>query len=148
MPRKKVNIKYEKIDKSLPDLDVAYEHDAGTDLIANKKMILSSASTKAIPTGIKFDIPQGYYIELREKSGFSTTYPLSLKAGIIDSGYTGEVQAVFFNYGNEPITIEKGTKIVQFIVRRLENTDIELVDKIDKQTERGEKGFASSGTTA
>ena len=100
-------------------------------------------------TGLSFDIPDGYEIQVRSKSG------LALKQGLmvlnspdtVDSGYQGEVKVILFNTSNQNIKIEKGQKIAQAVVCPVVNgkwVNLIKVETIDEK-DRNDKGFGSTG---
>ena len=65
--------------------------------------------------------------------------------GTIDSGYRGVVGVILFNASNETITINKGDKIAQMVINKLPEINLEIVDNVCKETERGANGFGSTG---
>lgn len=102
------------------------------------------ASAK-IRTGLKFQIPEGYCVELHLRSSAGVKKDLRLKniVGIIDEKFSDEVLIFVKNTGNEPVEILNGERIVQGILRKREQANIVIVDKVQK-TDRGD-GFGSSG---
>lgn len=118
-----------------------------------------------IPSGIKIDIPEGYMLLGADKSGVATSKYAVLKVGrepkknafpssiilgakVIDEDYTGEIHIHIINVGREPVLIEPGMKIAQFILVPVGFTDIVEVPAEDlfkdKASERGAKGFGST----
>ena len=106
--------------------------------------IYPGASAK-INTGLKFQIPEGYYIELHLRSSAGVKLNLALKntVGIIDEKFSEEVLIFVRNYGTEPVEILNGERIVQGILKKREQAKIVQVYKVE-ETERG-AGFGSSG---
>lgn len=128
----------------------AYANDAaaGLDIFSNETIRVPGRGVKAIETGIRMEIEEGYYATIEERSGMSLRTPLSLKAGIIDSDYRGEIKVVFQNVSDIFYDIRKGEKIAQLIFHRQETPKIEYVSEFENpDTERGEKGFGSTDTT-
>lgn len=123
----------------------AYGHvgDAGLDLYAYQRHVIEPGGVKAVPTGIQVAIPEGYAGLVWDKSGISLQ-GIHRLAGVIDSGYRGEVRVVLANLGDGEFIIEKGMKIAQLliqpvaVVRVVEETELE-------ETPRGEGGFGSTG---
>jgi dUTP pyrophosphatase len=102
-----------------------------------------------IPTGLKFDIPDGSEIQVRPKSGLALKQGLTVlnTPGTVDSGYNGEIQVIVFNTNPKPFTIEKGMKIAQAVLCPVVNGNwVELikVDSVDEK-DRGDNGFGSTG---
>ena len=141
--QKIVTLKVQVLDKLATIPTKTHNTDAGWDLYTTKKSIIPTNALRALETGISIAIPDGYYGQISERSGFSMQNTLKLKAGVIDSGYRGEIKIVFQNCGDTPITIVPNTKIAQLLILPLPNTELVVVEKLD-ETERGTNGFGSS----
>jgi dUTP pyrophosphatase len=122
----------------------SYTGDAGADLFSIEDLTLDPGAKAAVKTGLKLAIPMGYAGFLWDKSGLAVKNHIKTMAGVIDSNYRGEVQVVLTNLGKMPYQVEKGSKIAQIIISKVEAPEIEEAH-IDDQTERGERGFGSSG---
>ncbi len=138
-----MELKVKKIhrDAKLP----LYGHwgDAGLDLFSSMDFVLAVGQVEAIPTGIKIAVPEGYVGLIWDKSGVSLKGVHRL-AGVIDSGYRGEVKVVMINLSREPFVIERGMKIAQMLVQPIKIVEVKEVDDLDETT-RGEGGFGSTG---
>ena len=123
----------------------AYSHvgDAGLDLFSSIDLVLESGEVKPVSTGIKMAVPQGYVGLVWDKSGISLKGVHRL-AGVVDSGYRGEVKVVMINLSDTPFVVEKGMKIAQMLIQPVENVDVTEVDELEDST-RGEDGFGSTG---
>jgi dUTP pyrophosphatase len=101
-----------------------------------------------IPTGIRLEIPNGYWASIEARSSTSKQL-LIVPKGVIDEGYRGELFAQILNVGNNPVTIHHGDRLVQLIIheRIVKRFNIEEVNELS-QSERGETGFGSSGKSA
>jgi len=110
-----------------------------------KTFELSSGERVLIPSGIKVDIPNNYVLIAFNKSGISSKYGLDVLACVIDEDYTGEIHINLVNTSNYTITICEEQKIIQFLLMPIFYCNIELVDDINKLTNRGEAGFGSTG---
>jgi len=66
-------------------------------------------------------------------------------AGVIDSGYRGEIMIVLINHSKENFEIKKGQKIAQMLIQKIESPEIEIVDSLNDNTERGDGGFGHTG---
>lgn len=121
-----------------------YENDAGIDLKCAKKIKIAGGGVKGVNTGIAVEIPEGYYGQLYDKSGFALNNTLSVKAGVIDSGYRGEIVVIMANTGPYPIEVEEGMKIAQMVIHPIPKVKLKEVDELT-DSERGEKGFGSTG---
>ena len=99
-----------------------------------------------IPTGLAFEIPEGYEIQIRARSGIAlkTTLRLSNGIGTIDADYKGEVKILIDNIGDTPHTIEHGTRLAQGVISELVPNRMTVIDELT-DSERGEGGFNSTG---
>lgn len=100
-----------------------------------------------IPTGIYLDIPEGYEIQVRPRSGLALKRGLTVlnTPGSVDSNYTGEIGVILVNLSNEEQIIEPGERIAQLVFAKVEFMELEEIDLITKETERGGQGYGDSG---
>jgi dUTP pyrophosphatase len=138
-----MELKVKKIQKDVKLPRYGHAGDAGLDLFSSADFVLAAGHVEAIPTGIKIAVPQGYAGLIWDKSGVSLRGVHRL-AGVIDSGYRGEVKVVMVNLSDEPFIIEKGMKIAQMLVQPIANVDVIEVEDLE-DTSRGEGGFGSTG---
>jgi dUTP diphosphatase len=120
-----------------------HQGDAGLDLFSCVDCLLGAGEVKAVPTGIKVAIPQGYVGLIWDKSGISLKGVHKL-AGVVDAGYRGEVRVVMANLGREPYAVTKGMKIAQMLIQPIMDVKVVEADGLD-DTSRGEGGFGSTG---
>ena len=135
------------IQKLNPDAKIPispYKGDAGMDIFSVEELDIASGENKAIKTGLRLAIPEGYAGFVWDKSGLALKNQLKTMAGVIDSNYRGEFMVVLFNLGKESYHIQKGSKIAQLIVAPIAAPEI-VEEEIPIETERGEGGFGSSG---
>jgi dUTP pyrophosphatase len=129
--------------------EYAYESDSGFDLRSTEDLWIQSNDRKLIPTGLRFDIPDGYEIQVRSKSGLALKQGLMVlnSPGTVDSGYQGEVKVIMFNTTNERIKIEKGQKIAQAVLCPVVNGKWVNLIKVEEigEKDRNDKGFGSTG---
>lgn len=97
-------------------------------------------------TGLAFEIPKGYYLEVVSRSGHGFNHSLRLAncVGVIDSDYRGELKVRIHNDGNYPYNVKAGERVAQCILKKYEVAQFEVVDELSS-TERGEGGFGSTG---
>ena len=117
--------------------------DAGLDLFAVAERDLAPGDVFAVPTGIQIAVPAGHVGLVWDKSGISLKSVHRL-AGVIDSGYRGEVQVVLINLGAAPFPVRKGMKIAQLLVQPVAAVEVVESDSLD-DTSRGPGGFGSTG---
>ncbi len=124
--------------------DYAHEHDAGMDLYSVADINIAPGERVKIPTGIAVAIPEGCVGLIWDKSGLATKYGLTTIAGVIDSGYRGEIIVGLLNTGSEVAKIEAGHKITQMLIQPVVIPQVTEVDVLPG-SHRGENGFGSSG---
>ncbi len=140
----KIKILMQRLEKDIELPQFAYDHDAAVDLRSSVDISLKPGEKQIVKTGIKMAIPKGYAGLIWDRSGMAAKYSSHTMAGVIDSGYRGEVGIVMINLGEEEFFIEKGMRIAQILIQPVLKTDIIEVEDLDK-TDRGEGGFGSSG---
>ena len=129
----------------------SYAHigDSGMDIKANidAEIKLHPLERRLIPTGIYVDIPEGYEIQVRPRSGMALTRGLTVlnTPGTIDSGYKNEIGVILINLSSEVQTILPGEKIAQLVFMEVVKANIEEVNEINKETDRGLGGYGSTG---
>lgn len=101
-----------------------------------------------ISTGFRMEIPHGYEVQVRPRSGLALKHGITLPntPGTIDSDYRGPVGVILLNTGNEPYVIQHGDRIAQFVVAPVVIGDFQIAEALD-DTDRGTGGFGSTGTT-
>jgi len=137
----KLHVKRIHPDAKLP----VYGHpgDAGLDLFAVVDRDLAPGEVFAVPTGIQIAVPAGHVGLVWDKSGISLKGVHRL-AGVVDSGYRGEVQVVMINLGGTLFSIKRGMKIAQLLVQPVASVEVVERESLD-DTSRGEGGFGSTG---
>ena len=101
-----------------------------------------------IPTGLAFEIPEGFEIQARPRSGLAIKKGVSLvnSPGTIDADYRGEVKIILINLGSEPFEIQDQDRIAQLVFTPVVQAEFELVESLD-ETSRGAGGFGSTGVS-
>lgn len=119
---------------------------SGMDVYSTEKCQLQPHQFKAIGTGLAFEIPEGYEIQVRPRSGLAAKHGVTVlnTPGTIDSSYRGECKVILINHSDKTYDIEVGDRIAQFVIAEVCNVDIELVDELSK-TDRGDGGLGSTG---
>ena len=136
-----------KIKKLHPDAVVphhAHTGDAGMDLFSTQTIILHPGERVQIPTGIAVELPYDYVALIWDKSGLSHTHGLKTLGGVIDSGYRGEYMVGMINLGPIDYIIEKGHKVAQILIQKIEHPHIEVVEELSESS-RGKRSFGSTG---
>jgi dUTP pyrophosphatase len=122
----------------------AHDSDAGIDLRSAIDVDILPGETKLVPTGIKMAIPLGFVGLVWDKSGYAAKHSIHCLAGVIDSGYRGEIQIVVKNLGHESFEVKKDMKIAQILIQPIVHATLHLKESLD-ETARGDGGFGSTG---
>ena len=126
-----------------------YPSDSGFDLYSTEEVTIPPFGRVLVPTGLSFDIKDGYEIQVRSKSGLAIKQGLMVlnSPGTVDNGYTGEVQVIIFNTNNHEVQIPKGMKVGQAVLCPVVNGAwVNLVEhKNVTSKDRGDNGFGSTG---
>ena len=124
----------------------AHSTDAGLDIKApNTKdvFIIKARGSATIKTGVHIQLPKGTAGLLVSKSGLNVKFDIT-STGLIDEGYTGEIDVKLYNHGDEDFYVYPGYKISQLVIIPVLYEPVELVDELD-ESERGANGFGSTG---
>ncbi len=107
---------------------------------------IAPGKREIIPTGLYVEIPEGYEIQVRPRSGLAFKHGITVlnSPGTIDSDYRGEIKVLLINHGEHPFVIESGERIAQMILAKHDYFDWESVEELNN-TDRGEGGYGSSG---
>jgi len=122
----------------------AHQGDAGLDLFSNEKITLLPGERKIIKTGIALEIPEGYTGLVWDKSGLSVNHGLKTLGGVVDAGYRGELMVGLINLSKDEYVLEKGHKVAQMLIQKVEKVVVDEVDRL-RDTSRGGGGFGSTG---
>lgn len=145
----KLDLGYVKLHSDAVEPKYNYETDSGFDLHSIEEIVIPAFGRALIPTGLSFDIKDGYEIQIRSKSGLAINQGLMClnSPGTVDNGYTGEVKGILFNTNNYPVTITKGMKIAQAVLCPVVNGKwVNLLKQNQiKEKDRADKGFGSTG---
>lgn len=122
---------------------------AGADLRAclAEPITIPPHSAKLIPTGLFLEIPPGYEVQVRPRSGLALKNLISVlnSPGTIDSDYRGELQIILMNHANEPFVVTHGMRIAQMVVAACLQATFEEAQELSA-TDRATGGFGSTGT--
>ena len=107
---------------------------------------IKPGEVKLVPTGLYLEIPKGYEIQVRARSGLALKNSIGVANGIgtIDSDYRGELCLILVNFGQNEFVVKNGDRIAQMVLNKYEPIEF-VVDEELSSTERGEGGFGSSG---
>ncbi|NRF01198.1 dUTP diphosphatase [Bacillus subtilis] len=157
-----VNIKRLSPDAQTPTY--AHVTDAGFDLVAAEDVIIEPGATACVPTGLAFEIPEGYEMQIRPRSGITLKTKLRVQLGTVDAGYRGEVGVIVDNIAPSGVGIDyysiygcnfewgaykirKGDRLAQAVIKPVEQAVFTEIDVLG-DSDRGTGGFGSSGVIA
>lgn len=140
----KLRVKKLCIDAKVPAY--AHEGDSGMDLYSVEEFGLAPGERRLVKTGLQIALPRGFEAQVRPKSGLAANFGVTVlnTPGTVDSGYRGEIMVIMANLGKEPYRVEKGKKIAQMVIARVEEAEVEVVEELD-ETKRKDGGFGSTG---
>ena len=147
-PADAVEIRVQRLDPDLPLPRQQHTDDAGCDLHAREQAVLAAGGGRAlVPTGLAVAIPSGYAGFVLPRSGLALKSGITClnTPGLIDSLYRGELKVLLVNTDpSEAYTVERGDRIAQLVIQRVEQVDWHEVEQLDS-TERDAFGFGSTG---
>lgn len=138
-----------KSENSLPRYETLGS--SGMDVMAaflpNCGEILKPGQRTLIRTGLYFEIPDGYEIQVRSRSGLSLKRGLIVlnEPGTIDADYRGELGIILYNASDEDQLIENGDRVAQIVLMKVERINFNVKEKITEETDRGSGGFGHTG---
>jgi dUTP pyrophosphatase len=150
MPQE-IEIKFKQLRKELNHIPLpsyATKGSAGLDIYAalEKPMNIAKGSIEMVPTNISVEIPKGYEIQVRPRSGIAAKHGIGIlnSPGTIDSDYRGEIKIIIINLGKEDFIIQPAERIAQLVVSKVYTAKFTESDELNN-TSRGEGGFGHTG---
>ena len=141
-----VKIKFKLEGGELPSY--ATKGAAGFDIKTSIKepYVINPGQTCLLPTGLKVEVPKGYELQIRSRSGLALKHGLIIlnAPGTIDSDYRGEIGLILHNTNDKALKILPGSRLGQGVLKKSERAELEVVKKFSK-SERGEGGYGSTG---
>ncbi len=121
---------------------------AGLDVVAavQETVVLAPGERALIPTGLAFEIPDGFEVQVRPRSGLAFKYGVTVlnAPGTIDSDYRGEIGILLINHGDAAFEIERGERIAQLVFASVVQMQFDLVEELSS-SQRGAGGFGHTG---
>lgn len=145
----KLDLGYVKLNDDAVEPKYNYDGDSGFDLYSTEDVTIPPFGRVLIPTGLSFDIKDGYEIQVRSKSGLALNQGLMVlnSPGTVNNSYTGEVKVILFNVNNHQVKINKGMKIAQAVLTSVVNGKWVQLNKLNgiNDKDRGSNSFGSIG---
>jgi dUTP pyrophosphatase len=141
----KITVKFQKLHSDAQVPTYAHLGDAGADIYSVAEIDLAPMQRAAIPTGLAVEIPLGYELQVRPKSGLALKHGIAVlnSPGTVDAGYRGEIQIIVINLGAEAYRFAKGQKVAQLVLKPV--IVAEYVEGDLSNSDRGVGGFGSTG---
>lgn len=139
-----MTVKFKRLTDSASIPFYAHYGDSGMDICADEDVTVHSHTFRKVSTGIAAVIPEGYEIQVRPRSGLAANHGVRSCFGTVDSGYRGEIGVTLFSCYKD-FKVRRGDRIAQLVLAPVVRADIEVVESIDEDTERGTRGFGSTG---
>ena len=142
----KIKLKIEQISPVAQCPKYQYIGDSGADICSAINYTLKPFERKAIPTGLKVEVPIGYELQVRSRSGLALDSGIIVlnSPGTIDSGYRGEIKVILINLSQKSFEINVGQRIAQIVLMPVFFANFEQVIDLSN-SERGADGFGSTG---
>ncbi len=141
---KRISTRFEDI----PLPSYATEGSSGMDIRAaiDDDIFIEPSAVILVPTNLIVEIPVGYEIQVRPRSGLAANYSIGIlnSPGTIDSDYRGEIKIIMMNFGSEKFRIQRGDRIAQLVLSKVYRAGFNLNDDLSR-TARGAGGFGHSG---
>lgn len=126
----------------------AHEGDVGFDIraaVPEEGVLVYPNQVFDVPTGLRFDIPDGWELQIRPRSGLSSQISILNSPGTVDSGYRGEIKVRIAARPSFIFRLKRGDRIAQAVLAPVYRAEFERVEDISSDTARGEGGFGSTG---
>ncbi|RBI87164.1 dUTP diphosphatase [Rhodosalinus halophilus] len=146
-------LRTDEADPEVPLPEYATQGAAGADLRANfppearaAGLVLAPGARALVPTGLRLEIPEGYEVQIRPRSGLALRHGVVLPnaPGTIDADYRGPLGVILMNLGEAPVRIRHGERVAQMVVAPVVRAAFELSEALSA-TSRGAGGFGSTG---
>ena len=149
--KEKISVKFKRISNEFNDVPLpSYTTSgaSGMDIRAALKedLIIKKSEVVLVPTNISVQIPEGFEIQVRPRSGLAAKYGMGIlnSPGTIDADYRGEVKIIMMNFGKEDFKISCGDRIAQLVLSKVYFADLSEADELE-ESKRGDGGFGHTG---
>lgn len=141
-----MKLRFKKLDERAVLPCYKHEGDSGMDIRANDVVEIPQGSVAKISTGIAAEIPEGYELQVRPRSGLSSKGIVAI-LGTVDSNYRGDIGVILMNCSYGTYTVDVGDRIAQLVLCKVAHADIEECPQGEQlsETVRGADGFGSTG---
>jgi len=149
--QEEIKIKFRRISDDFMNIDIprySTPGSSGMDIRAAiyKELVIEHLGIEIIPTNLSVEIPKGYEVQVRARSGLAAKHGISVlnSPGTIDSDYRGEIKIILINFGKKDFIINPGDRIAQLVLSKVVKASLEEVNNLN-ESKRGEGGFGHTG---
>ena len=140
-----VTLPFKRLDERAVIPQYANEGDSGMDVYSLEGMVINAYHSAKMRTGIACDIPRGWELQIRPRSGLAAKKGVVAAFGTVDMGYRGEIGVTLFNHSDKPVSVAAGDRIAQIVLAPVFRANPVETRGSLSETERGEGGFGSTG---
>ena len=146
-----INIEIQRLShgRNIPIPNYSSENCSGLDLYAaiKDKIKIKNGEIVTIPTGIKIVLKKNLEAQVRPRSGLAANFGITVlnTPGTIDADYRGEIKIILINHGKKIFIVERGMRVAQLIISKIEKIKWKEKKKINQNTKRKDSGFGSTG---
>ena len=151
MKEDQVKVKVRRLSSDFNDIPLpsyATPGSSGLDIRAAvfQDVILKPGNFALVPTNLSVEIPEGFEIEVRPRSGLAAKFGIGVlnSPGTIDSDYRGEIKIILFNFGKDDFKISRGERIAQMVVSKVYSAELVVTNNLH-ESQRGSGGFGHTG---
>ena len=140
-----VTLPFKRLDERAVIPQYAHKGDSGMDVCALEGVVINAFGFCKLRTGIACDIPSGWELQIRPRSGLAAKKGVVAAFGTVDMGYRGEIGVTLFNHSDKPVSVAAGDRIAQIVLAPVFRANPVETHGSLSETERGEGGFGSTG---
>ena len=140
----KITLPFKRLDERAVLPNYAHEGDSGMDLYALEGVVVNAFGYAKLRTGVACEIPDGFELQIRPRSGLAAKKGVVAAFGTVDTGYRGEIGVTLFNHSGQAAEIAAGDRIAQVVLAPVVRAEVVETQTLS-QTERGTGGFGSTG---
>ncbi|HMA69650.1 MAG TPA: dUTP diphosphatase [Candidatus Mcinerneyibacterium sp.] len=147
MTKVKVKLYKNEKAKNINQPEYMTKFSSGMDIRSAEENLIHPGNVELIKTGIHVEVPKGFEIQIRPRSGLALNYGIAVlnSPGTIDSDYRGEIGIILANFGNDKFLVEKGMRIAQMVLSKVYHIEWEEVEQLN-DSKRGKGGFGHTGS--
>lgn len=145
MPNPKIKVRFHKLTPEAITPEYAHDDDSGADVFCTKDVILIPGQVALVGTGISVELPEGWELQVRSKSGLAAKNGVMVlnSPGTIDESYRLEIKVILHNVSNDEVVLTKGSKVAQLVMSPVYQANFVLMDDTQRTGGMGSTGLVS-----